>query len=88
VRLAFVIEAEGRALLVTANGKRPRLTAPPPFTIETMAAEDFARAVAERAETVVAYLTRGVDVLGRREDVLWRRIETAGYDVPKAMGVA
>jgi len=33
------------------------------------------------------YLVRGADVLGRREDVIWRHIAAAGYDVKKGEGV-
>ena len=87
VQLAFLDEAEGRVLVVSAEGKRPRLTAPEGFTVEVMSADAFAQALAEAPETLAPFLARGVDLLGRRDDVIWRRIEAADFRVEKAEGV-
>lgn len=87
VQLVFLQEEERRVLVVTSNGQRPRLETPSPFTLEVLSSEAFARALAEAPETLDAFLVRGVDLLGRRENVIWRRIEAGGYAVRKGRGV-
>ena len=89
VQQAFLCEDESRVLVITRAGRRPRLTERPSgFTIEAMSADSFARALADAPETLESFLGRGVDLLGRRDDVLWRRIEAANFIVSKGKGVA
>jgi len=88
VRQAFLDPAGGRVLVVTHGEERPRLTLPEGFELECMGAEAFAAAVARRAESLAPFLVKGVDLMGRRDDVLWRRIGRAGYEVQKAEGVS
>ena len=88
VRQAFLHPASGRILAVTHGGELPRLALPEGYELESMGAEAFAAAVARRADTLAPFLLEGVDLLGRREDVLWRRIGRAGYEVRKAEGVS
>ena len=52
-----------------------------------MTGEEFARALAGSPDALEPFLSQGVDLLGRREDVIWRRIEAAGYSIPKGKGV-
>ena len=87
VRLVFLCESEGRLLVVTFDARRPDLAGPGPFVVDLMTSEEFARALAEAPASLEPYLARGVDLLGRREDVIWRRIEAAGYVVEKGKGV-
>ena len=87
VRMAFLNEAEGRVLVVTTGGEKPELAGPQPHAIETMSLQDFARVLSEDPERLEPYLARGLDLLGRREDVIWRRIEASGYSVKKGKGV-
>lgn len=87
VRLVLLCESEGRVLIVTAGGKRPSLPAPIPYSIEVMSTEEFARALSDTPASLDAFLVRGVDLLGRREDVVWRRIEAAGYTIERRTGV-
>ncbi len=88
VVLAFLREEEGRLLLVTAGGQRPALEGEPgPFEIEVMEIDAFMKALTQRSPSLDPFLREGVDILGRREDVIWRRIEAAGYDVKKGKGV-
>jgi len=56
--------------------------------IDTMTRDEFMLALAGGDPRVDAFVRDGVDMLGRREDVIWRRIEAAGYNVPKGKGVA
>ncbi len=88
VRLAFLNEEEHRVLLVAAAGRRPGLTASEPFRFEVMTSEAFVQALGENPESIEPFLVRGIDLLGRRDDVIWRRIESAGYAVEKGRGVA
>ena len=87
VRLAFLCPAERRALVITPDGSSPTALAGGPFSIETLSTEDFCRALVEDRAALEPFLVRGVDLLGRRDDVIWRRIETAGYAVEKKKGV-
>jgi hypothetical protein len=87
VRLVIYCESEARALTVTTGGKRPALTMPGPLSIEVMSVEEFCRALVESPAQLDPFLKQGVDLLGRREDVLWRRIEAAGYAIQKGKGV-
>ncbi|MBI4558053.1 MAG: hypothetical protein HY706_10775 [Candidatus Hydrogenedentes bacterium] len=88
VRLAFLSQSESRVLIVTAGEARPMVRVPAMFTMEFMNSQEFLQSLAERPEVLEAFLVRGVDLLGRREDLIWRRIEAAGYTVQKGKGVA
>lgn len=87
VLLLFLSDTKDRVLVVTRPGRRPVVASPVSIPIEVMTSEDFARALMERREMLEAYLVRGTDLLGRREDVIWRHIEGAGYEVQKGDGV-
>jgi len=87
VVLAFLCASEGRALVVTNGGPRPNVALPESIEVEWMAVDDFAGVLAEAPERLSAYLGHGVDLLGRREHVIWRHIEAAGYAVEKGKGV-
>jgi len=88
VRLAFLSEAENRLLVVLSNGNRPAFEVPAPYVVEMMSSEDFAQALSDDGEALGAFLDRGLDLLGRRDDVMWRRIEASGHNVTKGRGVA
>lgn len=86
VRLAFVAGDGARVLVVTVDStpfEAPDL----PFSFEVMTSAQFADAVASRSVALTPFLEQGLDVLGRRDDVIWRRIEAAGYVVNKLQGV-
>lgn len=87
VRLLFLCIEEKRALVVTATGKRPALTSPGPFTLDVMSMDEFSAALTDPSKPLEPFLARGLDMLGRRENVIWRRIEAAGYTVQKGKGV-
>jgi hypothetical protein len=44
--------------------------------------------LAASPEKLAPFLSTGVDLLGRRDELIWRRIESAGYNVSKGRGVA
>ncbi|MCP4639843.1 MAG: winged helix-turn-helix transcriptional regulator [bacterium] len=88
VRLAFFCEEDNRVLIVTAGDRRPAMASPVPYAVDIMTSEEFVQALAQDAPTLEPYLKRGADLLGRREDVIWRRIEAAGHSVGKGKGVA
>jgi len=87
VRLAFLNRQEKRILIVTTTGRRPNCGEPGAFQTDVMSTEEFARVLAGNREVLDPFLSKGVDLLGRREDVVWRRIEAAGYQVEKDKGV-
>lgn len=88
VRQAF-LSSEGRGvLLVCEDGQRPAGWKEDCFTFEVLACADFVRLLSESPERLEPYLLGGEDLLGRRDDILWRRIEDVGYNVAKRKGVA
>jgi hypothetical protein len=87
VRLAFLHESGDRVLVVTRAGKRFSGGKQRGIGVEVMTSEEFMRALSDKSEVLNPYLVRGADVLGRREDVIWRHIAAAGYDVKKGEGV-
>jgi len=87
VRLAFLRPKERDVLVVLAPGGNAALDDFPGYTVDAVSSEFFAKRLAERPESLGEFLKHGEDVLGRREDVLWRRIEAAGFDVKKGRGV-
>ena len=87
VRLAFLSEGEDRVLVVTKGDASPTLSATDSVTVEPMTSEAFTEALGTNDTQLAPFLVRGVDLLGRREDIIWRRIEAAGYVVKKGSGV-
>ncbi len=87
VRLAFVRPKEHDVLVVLAPGGSASFDDHPGFSFDVVSSEFFSKRLAERPESLGEFLKHGEDVLGRREDVLWRRIEAAGFDVKKGRGV-
>lgn len=88
VLIALLDEDANQVLLVTTGSESPPISPMEPYVIETMSREAFARELAERTARIDSLLTRSVDLLGKREDVVWRRIEAAGYSIQKGKGVA
>ncbi|HOD50188.1 MAG TPA: helix-turn-helix transcriptional regulator [Candidatus Hydrogenedentes bacterium] len=88
VVLAFLDESESNALLVTESATRLSRSVPGPYSVDVMPSEQFLDLLAGSPEKLAPYLVGGVDLLGRRDDLIWRRIESAGYNVSKGRGVA
>lgn len=88
VLLAILDESERRVLLVTEGATRLSRTVPGPYSVEVMPSEQFLELLAASPEKLAPFLEKGVDLLGRRDDLIWRRIESAGYNVSKGRGVA
>lgn len=85
LRLLFLAEDERRALAVN-KAPIPDVYAGT-ISLQFMNPEEFSAALAARAEVLEAFLSSGVDLLGRRDDPLWRRIEAAGFAVAKGEGI-
>ncbi len=88
VQLAFLNESAKRVLLVTSRPLTGDVPLPDGYAVETMSREDFLKMLLEKGVALDPFLREGVDILGRRDDVVWRRIEAAGYLVRKGKGVA
>lgn len=87
VRLLFLHGATARVLAVVQAGRRLSMKSYGPYSVEVMGSDEFIRALAEDRPLLDPFLREGVDLLGRREDLIWRRIEAAGYEVAKGEGV-
>jgi len=89
VRLAFLNATQDTVLVVLGPAARPTLAqaARSGVRVESMTSDAFLEALEAAPETLYTYLATGWDLLGRRDDVIWRRIESAGYHVRKGAGV-
>jgi DNA-binding transcriptional ArsR family regulator len=87
IRLAFVTGDSCAALVVTQPGVRPQGGWGAGIPVETISSEEFMRALAEDHGRLRPFLAEGADLLGRRDDVIWRHIEAAGFHVRKGAGV-
>lgn len=86
-RAAFLHEEGDRVLVITQDDQRLSHGAPPGVELEVLPFSAFVEQLAARREVLESYLALGVDLLGRRDDILWRHIEAAGYTVAKGAGV-
>ncbi|MBI1319143.1 MAG: hypothetical protein GC168_09365 [Candidatus Hydrogenedens sp.] len=87
VRAAFLSADEEQCLVVEQTGESTRVSPPPNIALSRQSADSFLRGLREQDLEVDAFLKSGKDLLGRRDDVLWRHIESAGYVVAKGAGV-
>jgi len=92
VRQALFMPRARRLLVIAHGNQRPLRQTLASHTSQVMPAEGFASALhgeagGTAAQDIQPFLREGVDLLGRRDDVLWRRVAQAGYEVPKAQGV-
>ena len=87
VRLAFMNESQQKLLVVSKTGQSASVEAAAPYTVEVVGSETFVEWLGARHETLEPYLSEGIDMLGRRDDVIWRRIEASGYRVTKGEGI-
>ena len=88
VVLAFLDASETHALFVTEGATRLGRSVPGPYRVELMTTEHFLELLAASPEKLAPLLEGGVELLGRRDELIWRRIESAGYTVNKGRGVA
>ncbi len=87
VRLAFRSGEGGQVLAVLHPDGANHVQVPAPYTVETVSSADFLAGLAEASGRWDVFLSSGTDLLGRREDAIWGRIEAAGYTVNKEQGV-
>ncbi len=87
VRAAFMTAAGDRVLVVAQPGKRPAPQAAEGIGFELMPSEVFQQALTDDPQRLQPFLLQGVDILGRRDDAIWRHIEAAGFTVNKGDGV-
>ena len=87
IRLAF-LDGRGKRLLVVSDEivSLPEEVSEQ-FEIVYMPTREFLSQLEHDPRSLDTYLREGEDLLGRREDIVWRRIEVAGFDVRKAKGV-
>ena len=87
VRLVFVDASGKKVLVVTRDTVPADRWEMPGLAIESMRSDVFLERLERDRESLVPFLEEGEDLLGRREDVIWRRIEAAGFDVQKRRGI-
>jgi len=87
VRVAVLRPVDREVLIVATPGGDPKVDGYEGFKIKTMTSDGFLKRLSEKRESVAKYLSDGEDILGRRNDVIWRHIESAGFDVKRRGGV-
>ena len=87
VRLAILRPVEREVLVVATPGGSPNVEGLGGFKIKVMTSDGFLKRLSEKRESVTKYLSGGEDVLGRRNDAVWRHIASAGFDVKRRGGV-
>ena len=87
VRLAFLNLSESTALVVADQAITYTPEVVEEFKITTISSEEFLGLVQKKSKRLIPFLEKGVDILGRRDDVIWRRIEAAGYSITKGEGI-
>ncbi len=86
--LLFRNKGSGRVLLVTHNGLPvSALEGIDAFRVETISTEEFLGQLKDEPKRLTAFLKSGEDLLGRRDDIVWSRIEAAGFRVEIAKGI-
>lgn len=87
VRLAFLSQDGQDLLVVLRAGETQAPTLPGTVRSSVLSSEAFLAGLEAEERPLDVYLRGGADLLGRRDDPVWRRIDAAGYDIPKGKGV-
>ncbi len=87
VRIAVLRPIEREVLVVAVPGGSPKIDDYEGFKIKVVTSDGFLKRLTEKRESVAKYLSGGEDLLGRRNDVIWRHIASAGFDVKRRGGV-
>lgn len=86
--LLFKNKRTDRVLLVTRDGVLPeQLENTDTFKVACISTTAFLEKLEHEQKTLHPFLKTGEDLLGRREDIVWRRIEAAGFQVDKGKGI-
>lgn len=88
VLAAFYHDGDKRVLVVTEDGARPPVELEDGEDMWVLGHDTFMDLLSNSPQQIEPFLLEGVDLLGRRQAMLWRRIEGAGYSVQKGKGVA
>ncbi len=86
VRLAFYNPKKNEAIIITSNGE----TFPESIEgvhISIIRTNTFTEKMEQRDIELITCLQESVDLLGNREDFLWRIIETTKLNIPKGENV-
>lgn len=87
VRLAFLNRAGDGVLVVTRDAAAMTAKLPAGYEARLMPSDTFSEALTADPESLEAFLSDGEDLLGRRDDMIWHWIETAGFSVRKGADV-
>lgn len=87
IRLALITPDRRRVLGVIRGSRRTTPVSLHGLELETMPGEGFLERLGSGDPELTAILREGRDLLGRRDDVLWRHIEAAGFEVLREPGV-
>lgn len=87
VRLAFLSADPSRVLVVAHEDSAAEIRHEEFPELITMTTEAFLAKLSDYPESLREFLLEGSDLLGRRDDIIWRRIEQASFDVKKGKGV-
>lgn len=87
-QLCFHNKRTGRVLLVMHDdADAPALDDFDMFDVEVIDTSEFLDRLSHAPKSLHPFLKAGEDILGRREDIIWCRIEAAGFQVQKGKGI-
>ncbi len=79
VRQAFRVGDE--VLVITHGEAEPTLCLPDDIQLHLLSSDEFVRRLRGDSDSLKPFLDHGIDLLDRRDDVIWHWIETAGFSV-------
>jgi len=87
IQLAFLNAGKKKALAVVDGDVGEVESERGGIQLEYLTLADFQSKLEQKSKDLKMYLSEGEDILGRREHIIWSRIEQAGYEVPKGKGI-
>jgi len=87
-QLCFLNARSNKILLVMHDdANQPDFDELDLFDTEIIDSTEFLERLSNAPKKLVPFLRSGEDILGRREDIIWCRIEAAGFQVEKGKGI-
>lgn len=88
VRLAFINTAHTEILVVLRDGEKDNLSLHNShYSIKFLTTQEFLKLLESKDQELIAFLEKSEDLLGNREDYIWRIIENMNIKIPKGENV-
>lgn len=88
IRLAFLNPNSNEILIVLKNGDNPSLDVSKiHYSSKLLTTSQFTNLLESKSPEIIDFLEKSIDLLGNREDYLWRIIENMNLKIPKGENV-